>query len=322
MGEGGQHNHEAPQASARADRPQARRGRQAPRPGKDRRGGAPALRGHRAHLPPLAQPVRRDEGRRRQAPQAGRARERPAEAHRGRSGPRHRHVEGVEPGELLTPNRRRRAVMHLCEQFGVSERRACAVIGQPRSTQRLAAPVPSDDELALRAFLRGFARRRPRWGWRRAYVAAKGAGWRVDKGHVHRLSREEGLKVPYRKKKRPLRGVGVAVGALCPIAPEVVWACDFQFDQTSDGRMLKFLNIVDEFSREALATEVERSIDADQVVAVLDRTAAGRGAPKYLRFDHGPEFIAQAVADWCRFNGADTVFIDPGSPWQSAWTEY
>jgi putative transposase len=195
------------------------------------------------------------------------------------------------------------------------------VVGQPRSTQRLPEPLPSDHELALRAFLRDFARRRPRWGWRRAYVAAKEAGWRVNKKRIHRLWREEGLKVPYRKKKRPLRGIGVATGAFCPIAPEVVWACDFQFDQTSDGRMLKFLNIVDEFSREALATDVERSIDADQVVAVLDRIAAERGAPKYLRFDHGPEFIAFAVADWCRFNGADTVFIDPGSPWQNAWIE-
>jgi len=221
----------------------------------------------------------------------------------------------------VTPDRRRRAVETLQERFGVSERRACAVCDQPRSTQRLPAPVPSDDELALRAFLRDFSRQRPRWGWRRAYVAAKEAGWRVNKKRIHRLWREEGLKVPYRKKKRPLRGIGVAVGAFCPIAPNVVWACDFAFDQTSDGRMLKFLNIVDEFSREALATDVERSIDADDVVRVLDRIATERGAPKYLRFDHGPEFIAYAVADWCRFNGADTVFIDPGSPWQNAWVE-
>jgi transposase InsO family protein len=101
----------------------------------------------------------------------------------------------------------------------------------------------------------------------------------------------------------------------------VVWALDFQFDQTCDGRMLKFLNVIDEFTREALATDVERSIDADGVVRCLDRLAAERGAPVYVRFDHGPEFIAYAVADWCRFNGTDTVFIDPGSPWQNAWIE-
>jgi len=108
---------------------------------------------------------------------------------------------------------------------------------------------------------------------------------------------------------------------MSPIRPNVIWAMDFQFDQTSDGKMLKFLNVVDEFTREALATDVDRSIDADGVVRCLERLARARGAPVYVRFDHGPEFIAYAVADWCRFNGTGTVFIDPGSPWQSAWVE-
>jgi putative transposase len=206
-------------------------------------------------------------------------------------------------------------------QFGVTERRACRVVGQPRSTQRLKPPVPSDDELALRAFLRDFSKRRPRWGWRRAAVAAKQAGWRANHKRIHRLWIAEGLRVPYRKRKKPLRGIGQVVGAMCPIRPNVVWAMDFQFDQTRDGRMLKILNVVDELTREALATDVARSIDADGVVACLDRLAKERGAPVYVRFDNGPEFVAYAVADWCRFNGTDTVFIDPGSPWQNAWVE-
>jgi putative transposase len=212
-------------------------------------------------------------------------------------------------------------VVALQEQFGVTERRACRVVGQPRSTQRLPPPVPTDDELALRAFLLDFSLRRPRWGWRRAAKAARDAGWRVNDKRIHRLWRAEGLRVPYRKKKRPLRGIGVNVGAFCPIRPNVVWALDFQFDQTSDGRMLKLLNVIDEYSRECLAIDTERSIDADGVVACLDRLAAERGAPAYVRFDHGPEFIAYAVADWCRFNGTDTIFIDPGSPWQNGWIE-
>ena len=108
---------------------------------------------------------------------------------------------------------------------------------------------------------------------------------------------------------------------MCPIRPDVVWALDFQFDQTADGRTLKLLNIIDEFTRECLAIEVERSIDADAVVACLERITRERPAPAYLRFDNGPEFIADAVADWCRFNGAGTLFIDPGSPWQNAWIE-
>jgi len=108
---------------------------------------------------------------------------------------------------------------------------------------------------------------------------------------------------------------------MSPIAPNVVWACDFQYDTTVDGRTIKLLNIVDEFTRQALAVVVERSIDADQVVATLDRLMIERGAPRYVRFDHGPEFIAHAVADWCRFAGTGSIFIDPGSPWQNAWIE-
>jgi putative transposase len=211
--------------------------------------------------------------------------------------------------------------MVLQGQFGVSERRACRLVGQPRSTQRLPAPVPSDEELALRAFPGDFSRRRPRWGWRRAATAARRTGWVVNNKRIHRLWREEGLRVPYRNKQRPLRGIGVALAAMCPIRPNVVWAMDFQFDQTSGGRLLKCLNVIDEFSRECLAIDVGRSIDADGVVACLERLAFERGAPAYVRFDHGPEFIAYAVADWCRFNGTDTVFIDPGSPWRNAWIE-
>jgi len=209
----------------------------------------------------------------------------------------------------------------LSQRFGVSERHACAVVGQPRSTQRLAPPVPSEDEEHLRAFLRSFSVERPRWGWRRAADAARDAGWRVNNKRIHRLWRAEGLRVPYRKRKKPLRGIGVAVGAFSPIRPNVVWALDFQFDQTADGRTLKLLNVIDEYTRECLAIDVGRSIDADGVVRCLDRLAQERGAPVYVRFDHGPEFIAYAVSDWCRFNHTGTAFIDPGSPWQNAWIE-
>ena len=108
---------------------------------------------------------------------------------------------------------------------------------------------------------------------------------------------------------------------MSPIRPNVIWAMDFQFDTTADGRTLKMLNVIDEFTREALAIDVDRAIDADGVVDVLDRLSLTHGAPHYVRFDNGPEFIAAAVADWCRFNGVGTVFIDPGSPWQNAWIE-
>jgi putative transposase len=206
------------------------------------------------------------------------------------------------------------------DRFGVSERFACRILGQARSTQRRAALEPVDTEERLRAWLRVFATARPRWGWRRAAAGLAAEGWRVNHKRVRRLWREEGLRVPHRARKRPLRGQGV-VGQFCPIRPNVLWALDFQFDQTADARTLKLLNVIDEFTRECPAILVRRNIDADQVVATLDRIAAQQGAPAYLRFDHGPEFIARAVADWCRFNSAETVFIDPGCPWQNAWIE-
>ena len=209
----------------------------------------------------------------------------------------------------------------LRDRFGVSQRRACRVVGQHRSTQRLEPPAPADDDAELRAWLGDFSKARPRWGWRRAAKGLRREGWKINNKRVQRLWREEGLKVPYRKRKQPHRGIGTAVGAMCPIAPNALWALDFQFDTTVDRRTLKLLNVVDEYTRECPAIVVDRSIDADKVVATLDCIALERGFPAFVRFDNGPEFIAAAVADWCRFNGVGTIFIDPGSPWQNAWIE-
>lgn len=221
----------------------------------------------------------------------------------------------------MTPGRRRSAVRVLRERFGVSQRRACRVVGQHRSTERLSPPAIDDEECRLRRFLVSFSRERPRWGWRRAAKAARRAGWVVNDKRVRRLWREEGLRVPRRRRKKRLAGVGVQVGAFCPIRPDVVWALDFQFDTTACGRTLKLLNVIDEYTCECPVILVNRRIDADQVVAVLDGLLLERGVPGYLRFDNGPEFVANAVADWCRLNTIDTVFIDPGSPWQNAWIE-
>jgi putative transposase len=221
----------------------------------------------------------------------------------------------------LTPSRRRAGVERLQARFGVSQRRACALVGQHRSTQRLGPPVRAGDDAALREFLRAFSTERPRWGWRRAAKALRREGWCVNNKRVQRLWREEGLKVPYRKRKKPLRGIGERVGPMSPVAPNALWALDFEFDTTEDNRTIKLLNVIDEFTRECPAIVVERSIDADRVVAALDRLVVERGAPAFVRFDNGPEFIAYAVADWCRFNDVSSVFIDPGSPWQNAWIE-
>ena len=108
---------------------------------------------------------------------------------------------------------------------------------------------------------------------------------------------------------------------MCPIAPNALWALDFQFDTTVDGRTLKLLNVVDEFTRECPAIVVDRTSTPTRSSRPSTASRANAARPAFVRFDNGPEFIARAVADWCRFNGVDTVFIDPGSPWQNAWIE-
>jgi len=206
-------------------------------------------------------------------------------------------------------------------RLGVSERWACRVVGQPRSTQRH-EPKRAEDDAALRAEMRQFSEDRPRWGYRRAHHHLREQGWEISRKRVQRLWREEGLRVPQRKRKR--RRVGdstVPAERLRAERPNQVWAFDFQFDQTADGRVLKLLNVVDEFTRESLAMLVERGIDADRTVEVLGRLAAERGAPEYLRCDNGPEMTAHALRDWCELSGTGTAFIEPGSPWQNPYVE-
>ena len=151
---------------------------------------------------------------------------------------------------------------------------------------------------------------------------ARRAGWRVNDKRIRRLWRDEGLRVPAATPQEAPDRCRRARRGDVPDPPERLWALDFQFDHTADGRTIKMLNVIDEFTRECLAIEVDRSIDADDVVARPGPLARPAGRPPvYVRFDNGPEFVAHAVADWCRFNGTGSVFIDPGSPWQNAWIE-
>ena len=209
----------------------------------------------------------------------------------------------------------------LRDRLGVSERWACRVVGQPRSTQRR-EPVRAADDAALRAELRWFSKDRPRWGYRRAHHRLRELGWEVNRKRVQRLWREEGLRVPQRKRKRRRLGEStVPAERLRAERPNHVWAFDFQFDQTACGRALKLLNIVDEFTRESLVMLVARGIDADIVVATLERLVAERGAPELLRCDNGPEMTAHTLRDWCVLSKTGTAFIEPGSPWQNPFVE-
>jgi putative transposase len=210
----------------------------------------------------------------------------------------------------------------LQDRLGVSERRACRYVGQHRSTQRH-DPVVAGDDGGLRAALRQISRARPRWGYRRAHQLLLDEGWVLNRKRTQRLWREEGLRVPQRRRKRQRLGTStVPAKRLRAEAPDHVWALDYQFDQTADGRILKLLHVVDEFTREALAIECHRRIDADKTVATLERLVAERGtAPAFIRCDNGPELTANALRDWCRFARAGSAYIEPGSPWQNPYVE-
>lgn len=201
----------------------------------------------------------------------------------------------------------------LQDRLGLSERRACQIAGQHRSTQRH-EPRRAVDDGALRGRLRDLSWERPRWGYRRAHATLRGEGWEINRKRVQRLWREEGLRVPQRRRKRRRLGNStVPADRLSAQRPDHVWALDYQFDQTADGRILKLLHVVDEFTREALVIECRRRIDADATVAVLDRLVAARGrAPGHIRCDNGPEFTANALRDWCRFQRAGSSYIEPG----------
>ena len=177
----------------------------------------------------------------------------------------------------------------LCDRLGLSERRACAIAGQHRSTQRHEPKHTSDDE-ALRRRLRAISRERGRWGYRRAHARLLEEGFSLNRKRTQRLWREEGLRVPGRRCKRQRLGSStVPADRLHAERPDAVWALDFQFDQTADGRILKLLNVVDEYTREALAIECRRRIDADATVACLDRLVAARGrAPEQIRWTTVP----------------------------------
>ncbi len=223
----------------------------------------------------------------------------------------------------MSPSRRREAVAMVVERLRLSERRACQITGQHRSTQRHQARSGGGRDDALRERLRKLSAEHPRWGYRLAWGAVRDEGWTVNRKKIQRLWREEGLRVPQRKRKRLRLGDStVPAQRLRAERPNHVWALDFQFDTTTDGRTLKLLHVVDEHTREALAIRVARSIDADHTVRVLDQIVRERGiTPELVRMDNGPEMTANALRDWCRFGGSGRSFIEPGSPWQNPFVE-
>jgi putative transposase len=221
----------------------------------------------------------------------------------------------------MSPARRRRAVEEICSVLPVSERLVCRVLGQPRSTQRYKPRVADDESFLLNRII-DLATQYGRYGYRRITAMLKREGWRVNHKRVERIWRREGLKVP---QKQPKRGrLWLNDGSCVRLRPEYrdhVWSYDFVHERTHDGRPLRMLTIIDEYSRECLAIRVERRFSSRDVLMTLARLFIQRGTPNYIRSDNGPELTAKALRDWLKRLGVKTLFIEPGSPWENGYNE-
>jgi len=195
------------------------------------------------------------------------------------------------------------------------------ILKQHRSTQRK-VPRGHDDEERLTSDIIALARQYGRYGYRKVAALLRQAGWVVNDKRVERIWRREGLKVP---QKQPRRGrLWLANGSCIRLRPEHrdhVWSYDFVEDRTHEGRKLRMLNILDEFTHECLAIRIDRKLNSTDVIDMLSDLFILRGVPGHIRSDNGPEFIARAVQDWIAAVGARTAYIAPGSPWENGYIE-
>lgn len=201
-------------------------------------------------------------------------------------------------------------------RLGVSQRRACQLASLGRSSFAYRVRQPPETDLSEQ--LRRIAQEHPRFGYRRAWALLRRGGWNVNHKRVWRLWKQMKLACP-KKTKRRRRGRGsVPCRAL---HPNHVWTCDFVHDTCLNGRKFKMLTVMDEFTREGLAIHVATSLPSSHVQTVLNSLFARHGRPEYLRSDNGPEFIAQALKSWLTSQSAQTIYIDPGCPWQNGFGE-
>ena len=230
-------------------------------------------------------------------------------------------LEEAGQGKLLSPEGRRRCVVHVRQRLGASERHACRVLGQPRSTQRRVKKLPGD-ETALRTDVIRLASRFGRYGYRQITNLLRIEGWQVNHKRVERIWRQEGLKVPRRQPKRGRLWLndGSCI-RLRPLHRNHVWSYDFVSTRTHDGRALKLLTVLDEYTRRCLAIKVARRTRAHDVLEVLAYLFARHGSPEHLRSDNGPEFTAKLVRRWLARLRVQTLYIAPGSPWENGYNE-
>jgi putative transposase len=205
--------------------------------------------------------------------------------------------------------------------LSISERRACAALGQHRSTQRK-IPRGRDDEERLTGDIVELARQYGRYGYRKIAELLRQAGWLVNDKRVERIWRREGLKVPARQPKRAR--LWLSDGSCIRLRaerPNHVWSYDFVEERTHDRRKIRLLNVIDEFTHECLAIRVSRRLKSIDVIDLLSDLFILRGVPAHIRSDNGPEFVANAVQEWIGAVGAQTAYITPGSPWENGFIE-
>jgi putative transposase len=226
---------------------------------------------------------------------------------------------------VVTPSQQRAAAGYLVESYAVSERRVAQTLGRARSTLRYRSRDRSAEQ-PLVAAIRRLAHRHPRWGYRRVHVLLEREGWSVNLKRVHRLWRELGLGRPVRRRKP--RKLGAKRGSSansCVNQParfkNDVWTYDFVADRTVGGGTLKWLTLVDEYTRECLALHVDRSLTGADVRRVLAGVVGRRRAPTRIRSDNGSEFICEALRCWLPSQGTEPIAVAAGSPWENGYIE-
>jgi putative transposase len=206
-------------------------------------------------------------------------------------------------------------------KYALSERQACRLVGQPRGTQRYSVIVRADEDALTRAIVE-LASQYGRYGYRRIRSLLNDAGWDVGSDRVQRIWRREGLKVP--RKQRPRGRLWLNDGSCIRLRPERrnhVWSYDFVEAQTHDGRKVRLMTLIDEFTRECLAIRVARRINSLGVLETMADVMIGRGVPEHIRSDNGAEMTAKIVRSWLASVGAKTLYIEPGSPWENGYCE-
>ncbi len=203
----------------------------------------------------------------------------------------------------------------------MTERRACSVIGQHRSTQRKRPHGRQDDDVLTADIVR-LASQYGRYGYRRITALLRAGDWPVNAKRVQRIWRREGLKVP---RKQPKRGrLWLHDGSCIRLRaawPNHVWSYDFVMDRTHDGRAFRMLTVIDEFTRQCLAIPVDRKLNPESVLECIAGLFVRHGPPDHIRSDNGAEFTANAVREWLGRVGVKTLYIEPGSPWENGYNE-